>query len=126
MEEKPKIVHDFNESSKKETPGNHRVKTMNSSKSPIVLFIILAILGIATGFVVSKIAGSSSIKVVGPNGKLETTTVSSGQIVGSPDEKTFKDNAEGMLKAGGVNGEGAYHLERPGGDSQNVYLTSSV
>ncbi len=126
MEEKPKIIHDFNESSKKEAPENHRVKTMSSTKSPIILFVILAVLGIATGFVVSKVAGSSSIKVMGPNGKVETTTVSSGQIVGSPDEKTFKDNAEGTLKAGGVNGEGAYHLERPGGDSQTVYLTSSV
>ena len=31
-----------------------------------------------------------------------------------------------MLKKGGIEGEGAYHLERSGGPSQNVYLTSSV
>lgn len=30
------------------------------------------------------------------------------------------------MVAGGVDGEGTHHLVRPGGDSQNVYLTSSV
>ena len=39
--------------------------------------------------------------------------------------KTFKDTTTGTLKNGGINGEGQYHLVRPGGDSQNVYLTSS-
>ena len=27
---------------------------------------------------------------------------------------------------GGVDGEGSHHLVRPGGESQNVYLTSSI
>ncbi|MDO8269715.1 MAG: hypothetical protein Q7T54_03530, partial [Candidatus Levybacteria bacterium] len=27
---------------------------------------------------------------------------------------------------GGIDGEGEYHLERPGGDSQNVYMSSST
>ena len=30
------------------------------------------------------------------------------------------------MKEGGIDGEGQYHLVRPGGDSQNVYLTSSL
>jgi len=34
--------------------------------------------------------------------------------------------ATGVLKEGGVDGEGTHHLEREGGVSQNVYLTSSV
>ena len=42
------------------------------------------------------------------------------------DEKTFKDTAEGTLQEGGISGEGTHHLVRPGGDSQNVYLTSTV
>ncbi|HEX8931879.1 MAG TPA: hypothetical protein VF810_01865, partial [Patescibacteria group bacterium] len=42
------------------------------------------------------------------------------------DIKIFKDVAEGKLENGGINGEGQYHLVRPGGDSQNVYLTSSI
>ena len=42
------------------------------------------------------------------------------------DEKSFTDSAEGSLTAGGIDGEGSHHLVRPGGDSQNVYLTSSI
>jgi len=30
------------------------------------------------------------------------------------------------LEAGGLDGEGTHHLIRPGGDSQTIYLTSSV
>lgn len=41
-------------------------------------------------------------------------------------EETFKDNAIGVLKEGGIDGEGTHHLEREGGPSQNVYLTSSA
>ena len=33
---------------------------------------------------------------------------------------------EGNLESGGINGEGTHKLIRPGGDSQTVYLTSSV
>ncbi|MFZ1549532.1 MAG: hypothetical protein WAT44_03660, partial [Microgenomates group bacterium] len=40
--------------------------------------------------------------------------------------KRFPDAAMGILKEGGIDGEGSYHLERPGGKSQNVYLTSSI
>ena len=46
--------------------------------------------------------------------------------MGIKDKKTFKDNAEGILRDGGIEGEGQFHLERPGGISQNVYLTSTT
>ena len=49
-----------------------------------------------------------------------------GDTFGSKDDSTFKDSAEGVLLVGGVNGEGSYHVVREGGESQNVYLTSSV
>ena len=38
----------------------------------------------------------------------------------------FPDSAEGILKEGGIDGEGNFHLERPGGPSQNVYLFSNT
>ena len=41
-------------------------------------------------------------------------------------KKTFKDSAEGIMREGGIDGEGNFHLERPGGLSQNVYLTSTT
>jgi hypothetical protein len=49
-----------------------------------------------------------------------------GDVFGVQDEKTFKDSAEGYLEIGGLDGEGSHKLLRPGGDSQTVYLTSSV
>ncbi len=49
-----------------------------------------------------------------------------GQVYGSSDEKSFKDSAEGTLEKGGVDGEGSHKLIRPGGDSQTVYITSSI
>lgn len=123
MDEQP-IIHDFSSSSKK--PAESKVN-MNSKKPPVVLFVILLVLGAGTGFLASKAVGSSSrITMIGSNGKVTSTTAQKGQVYGSADEKTFKDSAEGTLKAGGIEGEGAYHLERPGGASQNVYLTSSV
>ena len=48
------------------------------------------------------------------------------KTAGISDEKTFKDKAEGILKEGGLDGEGNFHLERSGGESQNVYLTSTT
>ena len=50
----------------------------------------------------------------------------SGQTYGVADTKSFPDTAEGTLQNGGINGEGQYHLVRPGGDSQSVYMTSST
>ncbi len=52
--------------------------------------------------------------------------VKEGDIFGSPNEDDFKDNAQGILQDGGIGNEGSHHLVRPGGVSQNVYLTSSV
>ncbi|MEK7110146.1 MAG: hypothetical protein AAB876_02895 [Patescibacteria group bacterium] len=48
------------------------------------------------------------------------------QSAGIVDKKTFKDSVEGILREGGIDGEGNFHIERPGGVSQNAYLTSST
>lgn len=48
------------------------------------------------------------------------------QSAGIVDKKTFKDSVEGILREGGIDGEGNFHIERPGGESQNAYLTSST
>ncbi len=81
-------------------------------------------MGVATGYVVAVTTGSSIIPL-GSDTKQSVNTAK-GQIFGSKEKKIFKDNAEGTLKVGGIDGEGAYHLERSGGESQNVYLTSSI
>jgi hypothetical protein len=86
-----------------------------------LIFIFLAIvLGSLVGFTASKLS----------LGKKESTSSktanTAGTKVGITDKKTFKDSAEGVLKEGGIDGEGNFHLVRPGGESQNVYLTSST
>jgi len=129
METKKKednVVHDFSESSKISVSKKSLGDVMSSTKPPIILFVILLVLGIGTGYLVSQAKGSSTVKTVGEGGKVQTSTLEKGKIIGLEDEKTFKDSAEGTLREGGIEGEGAYHLERPGGESQNVYLTSST
>ncbi len=113
-EQEQPLIHEFN----KET-----LKSAFTSKV-IALLVGIVFLGVISGYFLASKGGSL------PGGKIQTnlpngTSVSKGIVVGSNDTKTFKDTAEGMLKEGGIDGEGAFHLERPGGESQNVYLTSS-
>ena len=107
------LVHDIN------------MKNMSSIFTPklLIALIIAVVLGLGSGYVLSKRGG---VKVDTAKGPVVSSKVSKGTVVGSSDTKTFKDVAEGILKTGGIDGEGAYHLVRPGGDSQNVYLTSSL
>ena len=80
-----------------------------------VLFFLVLIVGVAAGFLLSNFKTGLT--------KTSKTTEKSAGII---DKKTFKDKAEGILKEGGIDGEGNFHLERPGGVSQNVYLTSTT
>ena len=91
------------------------------------LFIILiaaVVMGGITGYAVSSKKGGSIGSTL-TTGAVDSSKISKGTVVGSNDTKTFKDTASGTLKNGGINGEGQFHLVRPGGDSQSVYLTSS-
>lgn len=83
----------------------------------VLLLLAVVILGTAAGFGISKLKGGANSS--SPSKKV-------AQTAGIVDKKTFKDQAEGILKEGGVDGEGNFHLERPGGVSQNVYLTSTT
>ncbi len=109
------LIHDFN----KET-----LKSAFTSKV-ILLLLGVVVVGVFSGYLLAANSGSS---LLGKNIKTNLTngdSLSKGTIIGSNDTKTFKDTTEGTLKEGGIDGEGAFHLERPGGESQNVYLTSS-
>lgn len=120
MEEKPaeeSVLADF-KSAEKEF----------MAKSTFFMALIFTILlGITSGYVGAsafhKSSGSPAGSSASPGNSSQTTK---GMVVGSNDTKTFKDSVQGVLKAGGIDGEGQYHLVRPGGDSQNVYLTSSI
>lgn len=91
---------------------------------PILLgIVIIVLLGVVTGYFLS----SKKVSTGGITQKTQLPgAIKKGTVVGSEDTKTFRDSTEGTLEEGGVDGEGSHHLVRPGGESQNVYLTSSV
>lgn len=82
-------------------------------------FIALAVvIGVILGFGFSRFNKKSM--------SISKNVKTTAQTAGVVDKKTFKDSAEGVLREGGIDGEGNFHLERPGGISQNVYLTSTT
>jgi len=90
----------------------------------VVIFSIVIVLGIVTGFLIffgkQLLAGKQ-------NQALDLSLMKKGETsAGIQDKKTFRDKTEGILREGGIDGEGQFHLERPGGESQNVYLTSTT
>lgn len=109
--EEQAVVHTFDSEDNKKSMKN------------VFLFIagiIIILMGVGTGYVLSHNAqGTSPMST-------DSSAAPAKKIVGSKDSKTFKDTAEGTLQEGGIDGEGTHKLLRPGGDSQTVYLTSSV
>ena len=91
----------------------------------LAVFLVIILLGVGSGFLAAKVKPNVGSANVATSENTKPTSITKGTIVGSNDLKTFKDSTEGTLKNGGIDGEGQYHLVRPGGDSQNVYLTSS-
>jgi hypothetical protein len=97
---------------------DHRDDSSMSVQKFIIILLLIALVGGAIGFVFSSFRGTS--KSIGIGGGTVKKTA------GIVDKKTFKDQAEGILREGGIDGEGNFHLERQGGQSQNAYLTSST
>lgn len=110
--------------------NNDLVHSFNDAKSTLftpqllIVFIIVIFLGIGGGFFLSK--GKNSGPTATNGSPSSASSVTTGAVYGSNDISTFKDTAEGTLQEGGIEGEGQFHLVRPGGDSQNVYLISSI
>jgi len=98
---------------------------------PIIIGLIIVLFGIGSGYGLAT-ARSGGISVGGlKNEPGLKRDVSSGEItvgtkVGVSDETTFDRDAEGTLEKGGIDGEGSHHLVRVGGESQTVYMTSSI
>ena len=83
----------------------------------------MGVLGIGSGFLIAK---GTAQQVKQTKDVTSASEATKGTTFGSNDTKTFNDTVEGILKTGGIDGEGQFHLERPGGESQYVYLTSSA
>ncbi|MEN8253055.1 MAG: hypothetical protein ABFQ62_01605 [Patescibacteria group bacterium] len=116
------ILHDLDTKQEGLMPKNIKI-----ASAAIITIAVLA--GIMTGFVTHRLQNKDSLDSGGgasPISQVAGENVSVGDVFGSADTETFKDDAQGYLEKGGLDGEGSHKLLRPGGDSQTVYLTSSV
>ncbi len=108
------------------------LKLPKTSKLPYIIIIILAI---TSGFWISRFWPSKTTNSQISSGEslvdnqaaqiIEGEAVKVGVVYGNT-SKTFADSATGIIKSGGINGEGTHTLEREGGKTQNAALTSSV
>lgn len=89
---------------------------------PYVLASFLVVLaGVGVAWVLSsRVINKSGSGLAAPGAKVTSTEA------GLLDPNTKYDNTTGTLKEGGIGQEGTHHLERDGGASKNVYLTSSM
>lgn len=109
-------------------------RSLPSTTVPRKLMVGGVVGAIVLGLVSGGAAAYLSAQSVGTAADVEQTAseqevanaVKVGAVFGVPDEKTFRDDTEGVIIIGGLDGEGSHTLLRPGGVSQNVYLTSSV
>lgn len=116
-ENKNQAFHSFEEKS----------KNSSSFTGAAILLIVLVALGFGVGYIAFKATGSlgsNAISMTASNGS--KTNIVKGMVFGVNDASSFPDSVEGVLQKGGINNEGQYHLVRPGGPSQYVYLTSST
>ncbi|MBI4034827.1 MAG: hypothetical protein HY381_00335 [Candidatus Chisholmbacteria bacterium] len=91
----------------------------------VVITIIVIAAGVGSGYGLAQKFGGG-VGGIKSAAEAAQTGIQVGDVVGSADEKTFKDDAIGVLDQGGIDGEGSHRLYREGGESQNAYLTSSV
>jgi len=111
------------------TGGNILKSFPNGSNSErgkfrmVLVSFVIVVSGLLTGYFLSRAP-------MGGNKDSQKATSSEVTITqdeaGVGDDSSFPDTAQGILVEGGIKGEGTHHLERPGGVSQNVYLTSTI
>jgi len=117
--------------------------SQNTSSSPsagsprfsLVVFFIVAMLGVGLGLILSRRSASSPaspfLSVSPSKDILSADKISSPQdlVVGKTygnTDKNFKDIAVGTIEKGNINGEGTHILNREGGLTQRASLTSSA
>ena len=105
------------------------VKPLSSKKlNKANLLVILGsfsvvVLGVITGWLLAGSGRSTS----NDTGSDRQITSSKGvEEAGIGDEGEYESSVEGILKEGGIKGEGTHYIDRELGESKYVYLTSSV
>ncbi len=123
----------YTSSSTTTTPASGKPMSRTKSSLPLVIMAVAIIAGVMTGAGAQKLmakGGTSSLglgSTSAPISQVATGTIKNGDVFGTADEKTFKDSAEGYLeKNTSEEGEGTHRLVRAGGESQTVFMISSV
>lgn len=101
---------------------SERMQPVKKSVAPYIIGASLVVLvGVLVAWLIfPKLAKNAATTGGAPGAKVTSTEA------GRLDPNIKYDTATGTLKEGGINGEGTYHLEREGGASKYVYLTSSM
>lgn len=99
-------------------------KKQGKAKMKMIGWLLLLVAaGGLTGYKLSGTKGT----VAGPKALSSVEDgVTAGSSYGIEDATVFSDSAEGEVASGGIDGEGSHHLIREGGESQYVYMTSSI
>ena len=114
---------------------NQPVQSLKVPEStPKSIYPLIIVVAIVAGFGASRLFPSQTETKVSKQESLvenqaaqvvEGQEIKVGVLYGNT-SKTFADGATGIVKSGGINGEGTHTLEREGGKTQNAALTSSV
>lgn len=112
------VVRNVDEIDQEELEEREVMKT--DKRIILVAYVVVVILGVATGYMLAARGGGGGFIANTPS------AVKTDKVEGITDTKTFKDSAEGVVEAGGLEGEGSHKLIREGGPSQTAYLVSSV
>lgn len=109
-------------------PLMRKIDSKNNTFMMIVISLLVVLAGVGTGWLLSGAnAQNSSTGTANTSTEQQQAVKQSDSEAGIEDTSTFEKEAPiGKLVKGGIDGEGQYHLERDGGPSQNVYLTSTV
>ena len=111
-------------------------KSFNPLKLPTgskLIYPVVIVIAIIVGFAISRFFPSQPDSVSQQDSLLanQAAQIVEGQeievgVVYGNTSQTFSDSATGVVKEGGVNGEGTHTLDREGGADQDAALTSSV
>jgi len=105
--------------------------TANASKPstkfnpvPYLISVAVVVAAVFLGQVTAKLSAKTDDSL--PQVSYTQSGALGSNKFGEKNEKLCPDKADGKMVKGGIDGEGTHHLERKGGKSQNVYLTSST
>ena len=115
--------------------SNQAIPVKNSSPISPLKIVLVLVVALGLGFWLSRLlpfsSSSGTITLPGQQQAISTeniqdkSQIETGKLYGDT-EKSFKDSAIGTVEKGSINGEGTHILNRDGGASQRVSLTSSV